>query len=118
MDMEKIFQDILTMDGVHGLVLLSDEGKVLFESLDGNRFLLEKSTLSWQSIIESLEDFREMDLVYEQGRYYMRKIDTGLLMISMGLDVSIAMVKLNCDIVVPELKKLQSGKGLKRFFKF
>ena len=116
--MEKIFQDLLTMDGVHGLVLLSNEGKVLFESLDDNRFLLEKSTLSWKMIFDTLEEFREMDLVYESGRYYMRKTENGLLLISMALEVSIAMVKLNCDIVIPELKKIQSGKGLKRFFKF
>ena len=117
--MEKLFQDILSMDGVYGLVLLSSEGKVLFESLDDNAFLPEKSSLSWNMIIESIEDFKEMDLVFEHGRYYMRKTETGFLMISMTLNVSIAMVKLNCDIVIPELKKIQSaGKGLKRFFKF
>ncbi len=116
--MEKIFQDILSMDGVHGLVLLSGEGKVLFESLDDTKFLPEKSRLSWQMIIDSLEEFREMDLVFEEGRFYIRKTENGYLMISMGRDVSIAMVKLNCDIVVPELKNIKTGSALKRFFKF
>lgn len=116
--MEKIFQDILNMDGVHGLVLLSDEGRVLFESLDDTKFLPEKSRLSWKMIIDSLEEFREMDLIFEEGRFYIRRTDNGYLMISMGREVSIAMVKLNCDIVVPELKNAKSGKGLKRFFKF
>lgn len=107
------------MSGVHGLVLLSPDGKVLFESLDDNRFLPEKSSLSWKMIIDSIEEFREMDLVFEKGRYYMRKTDTGFLLISMSHDVSMAMVKLNCDIVIPEIKKqLEGGKGLKRFFKF
>jgi hypothetical protein len=116
--MDKIFQDILSMDGVHGLVLLSDEGKVIFESLDDTKFLPEKSRLSWKMIIDSLDEFREMDLVFEEGRFYIRKTDSGYLMISMGRQVSIAMVKLNCDIVVPELKNAKAGKGLKRFFKF
>jgi len=117
--MEKIFQDILSMDGVHGLVLLSADGKVMFESLDDNKFLPEKSSLTWKMIIDSLEVFREMDLLFEKGRYYMKKTDSGILLISMSLNVSIAMVKLNCDIVVPELQKnLSKGKGLKRFFKF
>lgn len=106
------------MDGVHGLILLSEEGKVLFELLDDSRFLQEKSRMSWKMIIDSLDEFREMDLVFEEGRFYIRKIDSGYLMISMGRNVSIAMVKLNCDIVVPELKNIKSGKGLKRFFKF
>lgn len=106
------------MDGVHGLVLLSDEGKVMFESLDDSKFLPEKSRLSWKMIIDSLEEFREMDLLFEEGRFYIRRTDTGYLMISMGLSVSIAMVKLNCDIVIPELKNVKAGKGLKRFFNF
>lgn len=116
--MEKVFQEILNMDGVHGLVLLSDEGKILFESLDKTRFVPEKSTSSWKLIIDSLGDFQEMDLVFEDGRFYMLKTEAGILIISMNLSVSIAMVKLNCDIIIPELKKLQSGKGLKRFFRF
>ncbi len=116
--MEKIFQDLLTMDGIYGLVLLSGEGKILYESLDDNLFHLEKSTLNWKTIFDSLEGFHEMDLVYENGRYYMRKTGDGLLLISMALEVSIAMVKLNCDILIPELKKSDTGKGLKRFFKF
>ncbi len=114
--MEKIFEDILNMDGVHGLVLLSDEGKVLFESLDESRFIPQKSRLSWKMIIESLDQFQEMDLVFEEGRFYIRKTEKSYLLISMSLNVSMAMVKLNCDIMIPELKKQKSGKGLRRFF--
>ena len=106
------------MDGVHGMVFLSDEGKVLFESLDKDRFIREKSTSSWKMIIDSLDDFQQMDLVFEEGRFYILKTESGILIISMNHAVSIAMVKLNCDIIIPELKKMQSGKGLKRFFRF
>lgn len=116
--MEKLFQDILTMDGVQGLVLLSNDGEIQYESHGQGRFNLDKSTLSWKIIIEKFGQSQEMDLVYDGGRYYMRKTDNGFLLISMRLDVSIAMVKLNCDIVIPELKKAKTSKGLKRFFKF
>ncbi len=116
--MDKIFHDILSMDGVHGVVLLSGEGKVLFESLDKNQFFPQKSRLSWKMLIDSLEEFEEMDLVFAQGRIYLLKTGIGFLIISMSSNVSIAMVKLNCDIVVPELKKNQTGRGLKRFFRF
>lgn len=117
-EMDKLFEDILNMDGVHGLVLLSEAGKVLFESLDNKRFLPEKSTLSWKMIIDSLEEFNEMDLVFAEGRFYMIKTGSGFLLISMSLNVSTAMVKLNCDILIPELKKALTGRGFKRFFKF
>ncbi len=116
--MDKLFEDILNMDGVHGLVLLSEAGKVLFESLDKKRFLPEKSTLSWKMIIDSLEEFNEMDLVFAEGRFYMIKTGSGFLLISMGLNVSTAMMKLNCDIIIPELKKALAGRGFRKFFKF
>lgn len=109
--MRDIFKDILSMDGVHGLVLLSSEGRVLFESLDKNRFAPQHSNLSWLMLIESLNDFEEVDMVFEQGRFYIRKIETGFLMISMSEGVSIAMVKLNCDIVLPDLKKSKPVKA-------
>jgi predicted transcriptional regulator len=116
--MEKVFQEILNMDGVHGMVLLSDEGKVLFESLDKTRFVPEKSKSGWKLIMDSLNDFREMDLIFEEGRFYVLKTEAGIIIISMNLSVSVAMIKLNCDIIIPELKKALSGKGLKRFFRF
>ena len=106
------------MDGVQGMVLLSGEGNVLFESLDKIRFLPDKSRFSWKMILERLDDIHEMDLVFEEGRICMLKTEIGVLVICMNLSVSIAMVKLNCDIIIPEFKKLQSGKGLKRLFRF
>ncbi len=115
--MKEIFKEILSMDGVHGLVLLSPEGKVLFESLDKNRFTPQRSNLSWLMLIEALDDFEEVDMVFDQGRFYIRKMETGYIMISMSEGVSIAMVKLNCDIVLPELKKSKPSKGLRGFFK-
>jgi hypothetical protein len=116
--MKKLFEDILSIDGVHGLILLSEEGKVLFESLDEQHFLPKKNTLRWKMIVDALEDFREMDLMYEQGRFYMLKTAAGCLIISMSLDVSTAMLKLNCDIIVPQLQKVKSGRGFKKFFGF
>ena len=114
--MDKVFQEILNMDGIHGVVLLSEDGKILFESLDKDYFAPEKSTSSWKMILDSLGDFKELDLVFEYGRFYILKNEMGILIISMSLHVSISMVKLNCDILLPELRKVQSGKGFKRFF--
>jgi hypothetical protein len=116
--MKNLFHDILDMDGVHGLVLLSDNGKILFESLSSDQFSPQRSKLNWKTIIESLGDFREMDLVFDYGRCYLRQTETGYLMISMGPMVPIAMIKLNCDIILPQLKKEKSGgSGFKAFFR-
>ncbi len=114
--MKDLFHDILEMDDVHGVVLLSENGKILFESLDGGKFSPQRSQSSWKVIIDSLGDFREMDLVYENGRCYLRRTESGYLMISMGRTVSVAMVKLSCDIILPQLKKAKTG-GLRSFFR-
>ena len=114
--MKNLFHDILEMDGVHGLVLLSDTGKILFESLDG-RFSPQRSQMSWKTLIDSLGDFHELDLVFEHGRCYLRRTETGCLIISMGPMVSVAMIKLSCDIILPQLKKSKSLGGFRSFFR-
>jgi hypothetical protein len=115
--MKNLFHDILDMDGIHGLVLLSDNGKVLFESLDGGKFSPQRSQMSWKTIIDSLGDFQEMDIVFKQGRCYLRQTETGYLIISMGPMVSMAMIKLSCDIILPQLKKAKTGGGFRSFFR-
>ena len=117
--MKKIFQDLISMDGVYGLVLLSKEGKVLFESLDKQRFVAEKSSITWDMIVGSLGEFEEMDLLFENGRYYLRHCNSSYLLISLSLNASMAMIKLNCDVAASSLEKIMTGgKGLKRFFRF
>lgn len=103
--MKTLFGDILDMGGVYGLVLLAKNGKILFESLGGGQFPPQRSQFGWQTILDSLGDFHEMDLVYEYGRCYLRQTESGWLIISMEQMVSMAMIKLHCDIILPQLKK-------------
>ncbi len=117
--MEKVFQDLLDMTGVQGLFLISGDGNILFESLYNVQFFSEKNAVNWKMIVDCIEDFVEMDLVYEEGRYYIRKDGDYLLVLLLAHDESVAMLQLNIDIAMSELKKMtQSGRGLRRFFKF
>lgn len=116
--MDSIFKEIYDMYEVHGLVLLSTEGKILYESFKENRITpIGRNSFDWITIAEALGDFQEADLVFEGGRFYVRRIDSGYLMISMNGDVSMPMVKLSCDILIPKLAKFKPKKGLGRFFK-
>ncbi len=117
--MEKLFQDLLRMAGVQGLFLISEDGNVLFESLSDVQFFSEKSAVNWKMIADCIEDFVEMDLVYDDGRYYVRKDGQYLLVLLLTHNESVAMLKLNVDIAMSELKKMTTGgKGLRRFFKY
>lgn len=116
--MENIFQEILDMYDVHGLVLVSPEGKVVFESFKRSKDPSNLNGFEWLSIIESLGDFKEADLVFGKGRFYIRKTEVGFLMISMNESASMAMVKLSCDIIVPQLAKVKPAKkGLRGLFR-
>ena len=115
--MQDIFKDIIKMDGVYGLVYFPREGAVLFESIDPHWAALPKDFRGWNKLTPILQKMREADFVYEKGRIYLRATDQGCLLVIMGPVVSIAMVKLNCDIILPQLKAEKSGSKLKGLFK-
>jgi hypothetical protein len=71
----------------------------------------------WRFLIESLEGMRETDLIFEKGRIYIRKTEMGFLVVLMALYVPIAMVRLNCDILLPSLQPSKPGRKFGRFFK-
>jgi hypothetical protein len=114
--MKNLFKDILSIDHVRGAMLIDFEGQVLFQSflIDIKQNLDKKN---WASFIEMLSEIRETDLIFEKYRFYIRKTEIGYLVVMMGRSVPIAILRLNCDILLPSLKKPKvAQKGLKRFF--
>lgn len=114
--MKHLFRDILELEGVHGLVLLSESGQILFDSFAGERSRLHRSEMHWKNIINSFSDFNEMDLVFQHERCYLRRTENRFLMISMELTVCSSMIKLSCDIILPQLTKAKTKGGLRLFF--
>ena len=115
-NMRKLFHDILSTKGVKGILLISFSGDLIYKELTSSIYK-ESEFRKWSFFIESLEGMRETDLVFEKGRIYIRKTEIGYLVILMALFVPIAMIRLNCDILLPMLKQLKSGRKLGRFFK-
>ena len=114
--MRQLFDDILKIEGVKGLILISFSGDVLFREL--HQSLLEQAeNQNWELFIESLADLRETDLIFDKGRLYIRRTDIGYLIILIGSFVSIALMRLQCDILMPSLKSDKSNKRVRRFFK-
>jgi len=115
-DMRKLFNDILSTDGVKGILLFSFSGDLIFKEytvpVDE-----ELEHRDWSFFIESLEGMRETDLVFEKGRVYIRRAEIGYVVILMALFVPIAMIRLNCDIVLPALKPPKPSRKFGRFFK-
>ncbi len=115
--MQDIFKDVIKMEGVYGLVFFSRAGQVMFESIDPHWVSLPKGYRGWGQLLPVLQKMREADFVYENGRLYLRAIAQGYLLVIMGPVASVAMVKLNCDIILPQLKSEKPTGKLKGLFK-
>ena len=104
------------MDGVKGLILFSFTGDIIFKDL-AHTMVAGLENRDWRLFIEALAGMRETDLIFEKGRLYIRKTDIGYLVILIGSFVPIAMMRLQCDILLPSLRPAKSAKGIRRFFK-
>ena len=116
MDMRDLFSDILAIDGVKGVMLFSFGGEILFKDLN-QAVPQDIDKRDWSLFIDSLADMREIDLIFERGRLYIRRSGVGFLIVLIGSFVPIAMMRLQCDILLPSLKPDKAAKGIRRFFK-
>ncbi len=114
--MVKLFKDILNIEGVKGAMLFSLSGELVFKEFT-TETLQDPEKMNWNRFIELLDGVRETDLIFEKGRLYIRKTDVGYLVIFMSLFVPMAILRLNCDILLPALTPTKSTKRWSRFFK-
>jgi hypothetical protein len=115
-NMRDVFKEIVNMDGVSGVLLLSHEGTVLFESFSAS-FPPPPEKHDWLQLVSALDGAREVDIVFHDARIYVRRSEIGYLLVLISPFVSVAMLRLNCDILLPSLKSKPEVKGIKRFFK-
>lgn len=115
--MQDIFKDVIKMNGVYGLVYFSQDGRVRYESIDPQWVPLAKDDCDWSKLMPVLQNKREADFVFANGRFYLRATDRGYLLVIMSPLVAIAMVKLNCDIILPQLDAAAAVGKRKRLFR-
>lgn len=114
--MRELFKDIQKIEGVKAILMFSFSGDLIFKQL--KHPLPEKfENWDWRFLVETLDGWRETDLIFEKGRLYIRRSAIGYLIVIMNLFVPIAMMRLNCDILMPSLKPEKTIKGIRRFFK-
>ncbi len=115
--MISLFEDILKTEGVKGVYLISFEGNQIFKRTVAGDLADPPGQVEWYSMFKLLGGAREVDLVFEHARLYLRKTTHGYLVIWMGLFAPVAMVRLNCDILLPALKHLKFKKRFGGFLK-
>jgi hypothetical protein len=115
--MKDFFEDIVNMEDIHGILLLSLEGEPIFKQIKVPHLKGQELDELWPRVVKVLGDTREADLIFEKARLYIRKTDVGYLIVHMGQFASAAMVRLNCDMILPSLKQAKVSKRLAQFFK-
>jgi hypothetical protein len=115
--MKGLFDDILNMRDVTGVMLFSFEGKLIFKEFLSPPPEEPESTNWWRVLMHSLDGAQEVDLVYEKSRFYIRKTELGYLLVLMGTLAPTAMMRLNCDLLIASLTRIKSTKGLRGLFR-
>ena len=115
--MKQHFNDLLSTQGVLGLMLLSPEGGVLFKEDPSNLLLSKPVDEIAMQLVGSLTDaVQEVDMVFSERRLYLRWTPAGPLLLLLSTTAPIAMVRLHCDTLIPNLDPPRRTSGLKRFF--
>ncbi len=115
--MKDLFKDILDVQDVEGVIFFSLDGKLVFSEFIS--ILPEKiEHIDWLSFFHTLDTIREVELVFENSRFYVRRTGSGYILVVMGKSALIEMVRLNCNILLPAFEAAKKKpKGLGRIFK-
>lgn len=100
-----------------GIILLSRDGQILYKEFSRPPLDHDLESTQWKDFLAGLNGTREADFIFDRYRLYVRESAPGHLLVLMGHFASIAMVRLNCDILLPTLKHPENTRGLGRFFK-
>ena len=107
--MKDIFKDVMGIEGVHGLMVVSNEGSVMLSKFSPG-FREEESKLSqisWEPFTIEMGNIKDAELIYDNARLYIKKSEIGFLIVMIGDNAPISLVRLNCEILLPLLIKIQ-----------
>ena len=113
--MHEQFKEILALQGVRGVMLISPAGEILYQEFRPPIDNLVPSR-DWRLFLKTLAGVNETDLVFAAGRLYARRTARGYILVVSNQFAQSAMIRLHCDILMPEFAKIKSKKK-KRFFK-
>lgn len=124
--MESLFEEIFSIEGIMGALVITEDGSSEFSKFvsplsekigDKNFSSFIKNSINIESLRTAFDSANESLIIYEKIRLYIKRIQSGYLIVVMGMFVPVAMVRMNCQIIIPELDKMKKHKGFGRFFK-
>ena len=115
--MKDIFNDILSINDVNGAVFLDENSEIKIQAYTvSSAPKLKPHDLS--AFINSLGTNRETEIHFDNLRLYIRRVDTGHIILMTGFNAQMALVRLNCEVLAPLIKShFKKPTGFGRFFK-
>ncbi|MFC1815253.1 hypothetical protein ACFL0M_04770 [Thermodesulfobacteriota bacterium] len=115
--MKAQFHDILDVEDVQGVMFLSFEGDLVLKQFNAN-MPAGLADRDLTSLVSTLDKIKEAELIYDNCMIYIIRARSGYILVVMGRFAPIAMVRLNCGIILPSLDKTgKKPKGLARLFR-
>jgi len=112
--MRELFEEVLRMDEVRGVLFLSHKGDVRFSSFV-QKSRTDPESIDWfPQLIEQLASVREAEFLYDWLRLYVRNSRNGVLMIWAKLNANMAMIRLNCDVSLSNWEKSKQNASQER----
>jgi len=107
--MKDIFKEVMGIEGVRGLLIISNEGAVTLSkfSADFKKETERLSQINWLPFTIEMERIKDAELVYDSARFYIKKFEDGYLLVVIGDNAPLSMVRLNCEVLLPSLAKMQ-----------
>ena len=115
--MEKLFSEVLDIEDVKGAMLFSLKGELVYNAFTGPPPSGIEDKEFRTRVSGVCREINECDVIFETCRLYIRRTVLGCLLIWMERYVSIALVRLQCDMLVAALEEKKQSKGKWRIFR-
>ena len=113
--MNDIFEELSAIEGVNGILFLSANGEPRYK-----KFFRPDAEKMSDSLMADFPDqsllIDEMEFVFENGRIYLKKMEQGVLILFLGSFAPFALVRVQCDLIRPNITEKTNGKKKSRFF--
>jgi len=107
--MKDIFQDVLGIEGVHGVLVVSVDGNIVANRFS-SKFKHEEDKfgkMNWAPFVLEMSGIADAELIFDAAKFYIKKSDAGYLIVVMEDYAQLSMVRLNCEVLLPSLDKLK-----------
>ena len=114
---EALFHELLEMADVSGVALLTGDRGASTVSFRDAPCPAGDVVDALGPLVERLAGAVEAEFVFECGRMYIRRTKAGILVVVLDPFASLPLVRLQCDVLIPELERQGNGNGRRRLWR-